>query len=55
MPNVRFAVIDLDSNEPMVAFDSIDDANDFLMAVEFHHKDIHAIVDTIEDYEGYRL
>jgi len=55
MSHVRFAVIDLDSNEPMVAFDSIDDASDFLLAVELHHKDIHAIIDTIEDDNGYRL
>jgi hypothetical protein len=55
MPALRFAVIDLDSNEPMVAFDSIDDANEFLASVELHHIDINAIVDTIEDYDGYRL
>lgn len=53
MPQVRFAVIDLDSNEPMVAFDSIDDAEE--CRIELSHQDINAIVDTIEDDNGYRI
>jgi len=53
VPNVRFAVIDLDSNEPMVAFDSIDDAEECRQ--EFSQQDIATIVDTIDDSLGYRL
>ena len=53
MSHVRFAVIDLDSNEPMVAFDSIDDAEECRR--EFTQQDINTIVDTIDDDNGYRL
>ena len=49
MSEVRFAVIDLDCNQPMQAFDSMDDAQDFLLAIELDHKDINAIVDTLEE------
>jgi len=53
MDAVRFAVIDLDSNEPMVAFDSIDDAESCRQELSAQH--INAIVDTIDDSNGYRL
>jgi hypothetical protein len=50
---VRFAVIDLDCNEPMAAFDSIDDAEECRQ--ELSQQDINAIVETIDDDNGYRL
>lgn len=53
MSAIRFAVIDLDTNEPLVAFDSIDDAEE--LRVELTQQNINAIVDTIEDGNGYRL
>lgn len=53
MSAVRFAVIDLDANEPMVAFDSIDDAE--TCRIELSQQQIRCIVDTIDDDNGYRL
>jgi len=53
MSAVKFTVIDLDNNEPLVAFDSIDDAES--LRVELSQQDINAIIDTIEDDNGYRL
>ena len=50
---VRFAVIDLDSNEPMVAFDSIDDAEE--CRVELTQQNINCMIDTLDDANGYRL
>jgi hypothetical protein len=50
---IRFAVIDLDTNEPLVAFDSIDDAES--LRVELSQQDINAIIDTLDDDNGYRL
>jgi len=53
MSSIRFAVIDLDSNEPMAAFDSIDDAE--TCRVELTQQDVRCMVDTIDDDNGYRL
>jgi len=53
MSQVRFAVIDLDTNEPLVAFDSIDDAES--LRVDLSRQDINAIIDTIDDSNGYRI
>jgi len=53
MSAIRFAVIDLDTNEPLVAFDSIDDAEE--LRLDLSQQDINAIVDTIEDDNGYRI
>lgn len=53
MSQVRFAVIDLDSNEPMIAFDSYDTAEE--CRAELTQQDINCIIDTIEDGNGYRI
>lgn len=46
MSNVRFAVIDLDCNEPVAAFDSYDDANQCLEELDM--VDVRCIIDTVE-------
>jgi len=50
---VRFAVIDLDTNEPLVAFDAYDEAEE--LRLDLSSQDINAIIDTIEDDNGYRI
>ena len=53
MSAIRFAIIDLDCNEPLVAFDSYDEAEECL--VEMSYQDIRCIIDTIDDENGYRI
>ena len=53
MSSVKFCIIDLDSNEPLVAFDSYDEAEE--CRTEMSYQDVRCIIDTLEDDNGYRL